>query len=200
MKFSNPSNINSNIFNVIRKQYLISLFYFFLADISNAGITGKISGRVIDANTKKPLLTSNIIVQGTTIGSFTDENGYFVIINIPPGMYDVKCSMIGYKDYIIQDVRVEIDQTTDLNFSMNIEIIAGEQITVDAKKKVIKKDIAATHMSITSKTIEELPLGSIEDVLGLYAGITNQLGVRGGDPSQTLFMVDGISLKEERNN
>ncbi len=200
MKFSNPSNINSNIFNVIRKQYIISLFYFFLADISNAGITGKISGRVIDANTKNPLLASNIIVQGATLGSFTDENGYFVIINIPPGMYDVKCSMMGYKDYIIQDVRVEIDQTMNLNFSMNIEIISGEQITVNAKKQVIKKDIAATHISITSKTIEEMPLGSIEDVLGLYAGITNQLGIRGGGPSQTLFMVDGISLKEERNN
>ena len=200
MESSYLLKINFNVFKSFFNKYLIYLFYFFIPDISSAGITGKISGRVIDAKTKTPLFSSNIIVQETTIGSFTDDDGYFAIINIPPGRYNVKCSMIGYKDYIIQDVRVEIDQTTDLLFLMNIEIIFGEQITVEAKKKIIKKDIAATHVSITSKTIEQLPLGSIDDVLGLYTGITNSLGIRGGDPSQTLFMVDGVSLKEERNN
>ncbi|OYV03568.1 hypothetical protein CGW93_00625, partial [candidate division bacterium WOR-3 4484_18] len=64
---------------------ILLLFPLFL----HAGITGKIAGYVRDAETGTPLAGANVLVLGTPFGASTDEKGYFVIINMPPGKYDV---------------------------------------------------------------------------------------------------------------
>ena len=183
-----------------KNSFVIYICFLIVVDISIAGITGKIIGRIIDSNTGEPIVGANLLIKDTFVGSSSDNNGYYVIINISPGFYDVECSIIGYKDYTVRDVRVEIDQTTTLDFNIELEIIEGETVIVDAIMKVIRKDVAATHFSINSQTIEELPIGSINEILAFHAGITKELGVRGGRSDQTMFMVDGVVIKQERNN
>ena len=48
--------------------------------------TGKITGRIVDAETEKPLPGCNIIAEKTVLGSSSDMDGYFAIYNIPPGI------------------------------------------------------------------------------------------------------------------
>ena len=148
-----------------RNSFVICIIFLIAVDIPIAGITGKIIGAVIDANTGEPIVGANILVKDTFVGSSSDDNGYYVIINILPGFYNVECSIIGYKNYTVRDVRIEIDQTTTLDFIIEPEIIEGETVVVDALMKVIRKDVAATHSSINSQTIEELPIGSINEIL-----------------------------------
>ena len=71
-------------------QKLKLLIYFFsLFSFTLAGVTGKISGRIIDNESGEPLIGANIILQGTSNGAATDIDGYYHILNIRPGHYDL---------------------------------------------------------------------------------------------------------------
>ncbi|HOC25532.1 MAG TPA: carboxypeptidase-like regulatory domain-containing protein, partial [bacterium] len=74
------------------------LFLLFLAfwNPLQAGTTGKISGKVTDRQTREPLLGVNIILEGTARGAVTDADGFYQIINIPPGSYILSARFIGY--------------------------------------------------------------------------------------------------------
>jgi len=80
--------------------------------------TGAIRGIVNDATTKTPLPGVNIILEGTSWGAATDANGDYYILNISPGNYVVTVSMIGYTTTRIENVAVQVDRTSVLNFEM----------------------------------------------------------------------------------
>lgn len=183
-----------------KKLLFLTLSILLLSIQIFAGTTGKISGRVVDANSGEPLPFVNIIVVGTTMGAASDINGYFTILNVPPGNYDVKASAIGFTSVTVKGVKVIIDLTTKVNFKLNESSLKLSEVVVVAKKEVIKKDVAGSQKSISAKDIQSLPISSVGGVLGLQAGITSNLSIRGGSSSQTLFVVDGISLRDERTN
>ncbi|MCK4446792.1 MAG: carboxypeptidase-like regulatory domain-containing protein, partial [Candidatus Marinimicrobia bacterium] len=115
-------------------KYLTLLFLFVICHVAIAGITGKITGKVVDTNTGEPLPGANIVLKETTMGAATDINGTFIILNVPPGRYILEVSMIGYSKQFVPDVFVQIDLTTRLDFSLQTEVIKGESITVVAKR------------------------------------------------------------------
>lgn len=71
-----------------------------------AGTVGKITGKVIDAESKDDLIGVNIIISALNTGAATDWNGYYFILNIPPGIYEMEASIIGYQTKIKQHVQV----------------------------------------------------------------------------------------------
>jgi len=95
------------------------LVFGFLFAFVFAGNTGKIVGRVVDAEAGEPLVGVNVLVEGTTLGAATDANGEYFIINVPPGTYRVKAMMIGYGTVIKDGVRVIIDHTTQVDFDLS---------------------------------------------------------------------------------
>ncbi|MCF6238244.1 MAG: TonB-dependent receptor, partial [Candidatus Marinimicrobia bacterium] len=172
-----------------------------LAIISNimAGTTGKISGKITDNYTGEALIGVNIMVEGTGLGAITNIDGYYVILNIPPGFHTVKTSMIGYARHEIKEVRVEIDRTETLNIIMSEEILEGQSVVITAERRVIKMDVAASQRSMDAESIKQLPVTSISEVLGLQAGVSG-FSVRGGGADETSLMIDGIELKDQRTN
>ncbi len=168
-----------------------------------AGTTGKIAGSVIDQETKQPLPGVNVMVVGTGFGAVTSLDGSYTILNIPPGTYEVKYSLLGYAEVRIQKVRVEIDLTTELLAQMKQEAIEGEHVVIVAERPVVTRDMSNSQMSIESKTIDAMPVMNITQVMGLQAGIERGregIIVRGGGANQTAFMLDGFSLNDERAN
>ena len=73
---------------------IISLLF---VNISLAGTTGKLSGTVKEADSNNFLIGCNIIIIGTDLGTATDIDGQYFLLNIPPGTYNVKFQMIGYQ-------------------------------------------------------------------------------------------------------
>ena len=106
----------SNKINVV---FLLLLFIFSISTIANSGTTGKIAGFVKDSQTGDILAGANVVIEGTTMGAATDVNGYYFIINIPPGKYRVQASMMGYQAVVKTEVQVVIDLTTKLDFELS---------------------------------------------------------------------------------
>jgi hypothetical protein len=177
---------------------LVSAIVFFTAAVF-AGTTGKIAGTVTDARTGEPLPSVNITLEKTNLGAATNVDGYFVILNVPPGRYRLTAKLIGYKAESVIDIRVDIDQTTTQNIKLSEEAIAGEEVTVVATRPIVQRDVAASRANIEISDIDKLPVNSVTAAVGLQAGVEG-LSVRMGTIDQTLFVVDGMLLRDARTN
>jgi len=82
---------------------------------------------------------------------------------------------------------------------MKPEILAGEEVVVVAPRPIVVKDISASQTNLNIKEVEALPVVNVAGVVALQAGVQG-LSIRGGGSSQTAFMVNGITLRDERDN
>ena len=165
-----------------------------------AGTTGKITGIVRDASTEEPLIGANIIIEGTSIGAATDIEGRYIILNIPPGVYEVKSMMIGYTSARTVGIKISIDVTTTLHFQLQPSVLDFEEVTITAERKIIRKDLTSTLSIVGSDEIAEMPVEEFEDILALQAGIIigaeGEIHIRGGRSSEISYLVDGISVTD----
>ncbi len=165
-----------------------------------AGVSGKISGKITDQETGEGLTGVNIILTGTSLGVATDADGYYVILNVPPGDYSLNISMIGYNRVEVTAVKVVVDRTTTIDASLVPEVIGMEGVTIVAERKPVVVDVAASQLYVSSETIEALPVNDVNTVIGMQAGIQDGLVIRGGASRQTTYMVDGFIMNDSRSN
>ncbi len=162
-----------------------------------AGVTGKIAGKVIDAQSGEPLLGINIIIEGTTQGAATGLDGTYIINNVDPGTYNLVFSGVGYQKKIVTNVTVSSDFTTNINVELSSEAIGLETVVVEATKPMVRKDLTSSHTTIDNTQIESLPVESIDQILSLQAGITKgaggELHIRGGRSTEIAYNVNGVS-------
>ncbi len=169
------------------------------ASLLFSGTTGKIAGVVTDAETDAPLPGVNVVIEGTALGAATNLQGYYVILNVPPGVYTLKASMMGYSTETIVNVRVNIDLTTTINFKLKTQVLMGEEVTIVAERPVVQADISSSIANIQSEQIAALPVQNISDVVGIQAGVLG-LSIRGGSTEEAAFLLDGFTLRDERTN
>ena len=137
-----------------------------------AGTTGKLAGRVTDKDNGEPLVGVNIIVEGTPSGAASDINGYYSVLNIQPGNYNVLFSMMGYSKILYEDIRIRVDQTTTLNSILSPTIIdLGETITVVGRRALVQRDLTATVSIVSSSDIENMPVEEFSEVLEIQSGV-----------------------------
>jgi outer membrane receptor protein involved in Fe transport len=175
-----------------------SLFYLIIILIGSsvyAGTTGKIAGKIIDKSTGEALIGANILIVGTTMGASTDVDGNYFIINIPPGEYLVKASMIGYSSLTIQNVRVSVDQTTKIDLELSSESIKLADVLVTAEKPLVRKDLTSTEANISGDDISMLPLEDVSSVVNLQAGVVDG-HFRGGRSDEVKYMIDGVPVND----
>lgn len=184
----------------MKKIYIPIILIFLVVGQSFAGITGKIAGRITDAETGQPLGGVNVVIRGLTLGAASDMNGYYTILNVPPGTFEVKTTMIGYTSVTAKDVVVVIDLTTTLDFKMRIKVLDMDELVIVAERPIVSRDISASEMNVSAKTIESLPVQHMDQVLELQAGVESGLQVRGSSARQSALLLDGFNLNDERSN
>ena len=81
------------------------LISFIYGCFLSAGTTGKLTGTIKSKVDDGPLIGANIIIENTDLGTSTDLNGDYVILNIVPGKYNVTIRMIGYEVKKYENIR-----------------------------------------------------------------------------------------------
>ncbi|MBE0646026.1 MAG: TonB-dependent receptor [Bacteroidetes bacterium] len=174
----------------------------FLVPLSHAQENGSITGRVYDAVTKEPLIGANVFVRETSFGAATDLNGRFTIRAVPAGTYRVQASVIGYKAIIASDVVAAPGRETQLDFALQPTAIDLDEVVVEADYFRELADAPVSAQTLSYEEIRRSP-GGQEDVIraiSVLPGVVqvsagrNDLIVRGGAPSENLYVVDNLEI------
>ncbi len=185
----------------LRRSFAASLVLLLMVGVGGAGNlfahptgpTGKISGRVLEAGTNLGLPGVNVVLAGTLIGGVTDADGYYYILNIPPGTYSVQASFVGFATVITQNVRVVQDQTTTVNFELREEAVVGEELVVIAERPIVEMDRTTTTAVIDAEQLEVLPVTNVQDAINLQAGVVDG-HFRGGRSGEVTYLVNGVPI------
>jgi len=185
----------------MNKLLLLLISGLLMASPIYAGTTGKIAGKVTDAESGAPLPGANILIEGTTLGAAANTQGEFIILNVPPGTYTLKATMMGYGAMKVSGVRVMIDLTSTVNFQLKPSVLdMGEEVTVVAERPLIRKDITSSRAIVGTEEIKEMPVENFFQVLELQAGVVRGSGggihIRGGRSGEIVYMVDGLSITD----
>jgi hypothetical protein len=181
------------------------------------GASGRITGKVTDATTGDALIGTNIVVAekwqnevpvpiDSPQGAFTDANGYFTILNISSGLYNLRVTMIGYTPVIKTGVRVNVDRNTVVNVTMAMAAIEYQEVIVEADQPVVKPDVYGTVETITTERLAEAPFERVDEFMDKMKGIEltdnntgHGLSIRGGDIRETDVMIDNMSIRDTRS-
>ncbi|TVQ09325.1 MAG: TonB-dependent receptor [Balneolaceae bacterium] len=161
--------------------------------------TGKLTGRVIEESTGEPLIGVNVTIVGTQQGAMTDTDGYYVILNIRPGTYELRASYLGFQTQLVQNVRISIGQTTTIDFSLTEMVITGAEAVVIAERPIIRRDLTSSSVSVSAREIALLPVENFNDIVNLQAGVVNG-HFRGGRIGEVAYLVDGIPINDSFDN
>ncbi|GAE83078.1 ferric aerobactin receptor [Bacteroides reticulotermitis JCM 10512] len=159
-------------------------------------------GIVIDKHSRQPLEFINVQVMGLSKGAVTDANGQFAITSVPPGIYRLQASAIGYQtnltpEYILSGkdlyVSIEIEE--------NLTELEGVTVTSSPIRRNIESPVGLRIIGL--QEIEKSPGANrdISRIVQSYPGVgfspigyRNDLIVRGGGPSENRFYLDGVEI------
>jgi len=168
---------------------------------------GTIRGKVVDAKTGDPLPGANVIVVGQPYGGASDMSGNYVIENVPPGVYQVTASVIGYEK-VTQEVKVVAGVPAVLDFELSPAAIEVASLEVVASRATRETPVAYSDVD---KQVMELRLGSRDIPLVLnttpsvYATTQGggagdaRVNVRGFNQRNVAIMINGVPVNDMEN-
>ncbi len=173
---------------------ILILFISSLALAKGSEITGK----VVDGETGSPLFRANVYLEETTLGDMSNQMGYFIIENIPPGKYTLRISMMGY-EVKRTDLSVSLDSIIYKEIELRMEPIETEGVVVTGRKPMIEVETPVTLTHISLVEVKKIPVVSISDIIAIQAGVLRigeDIYVRGGRPGEVVFLLDGCMLQD----
>ncbi len=190
------------------KRILFSLILLLTANgVFAQEFAQTIKGRIIDQQSKSPLIGVNIIVLDSKpiLGSSTDAEGFFKIPNVALGRNILKISYMGYKEQVIPNVLVTSGKEVILNLEMEEQITNIQEVTVTAIAQRNNIDRGLVTVSGKSFDIEDTRrfAGSRNDparMVAGFAGVTsnndsrNDIIIRGNSPSGVLWKLEGVDI------
>ena len=184
------------------KNLLLILVVIFSGSFYAADLSGDLNGRVINKFTKEPLIGVNIIIMGGNEGTATDLNGEFKLLNVNSGTYQIRFSAIGFKTVIKTDVVISSAKPVFLEVELVEEVIELENVTIVSGYFDSDLSESGSNKSFSYEEIRRSP-GGFEDVIralstlpgiGQVSAGRNDLVVRGGAPSENLYLIDGYVI------
>ena len=179
-------------------------FLFLLGLLTAAGAqpTHKIKGTVIDKASRQPLEFINVLILGLGRGAVTDAEGHFNIQEVPPGIYRLQASAVGYKTVLTPEYIVSTkDLTIQIETEENLTELEGVTVTASPFRRDLESPVGLRIIGL--QEIEKSP-GANRDISRIVqsypgvafspAGYRNDLIVRGGSPSENRFYLDGVEI------
>lgn len=169
-----------------------------------------VSGRVISADTNRPLESANIIIEGTRLGTSSDERGLFAFAEVPPGRQTFVVSYLGYTT-VRRTVEIPAGTSLALAFALVPTILPGQTIVVTAMRGR-ERETPATFSTLEAKDLaeryntqdiplllSELPSTTFYSENGSGIGY-NYLNIRGFDQRRISVMINGIPQNDPEDH
>ena len=184
----------------MRYLYLVLALIFVLTSNLFAQVKGGISGKVVDKMNQQPVIGAVIEVIGAGLKAGSDDNGFYYLESVPAGRYSLRFTSIGYQMFVVDNVVVNSGVIADVR--AELEIVETDEIVVEEERFTKPGDISTSFKNLSSQEIRTTP-GGFEDVgrvVQTLPGVSfvndgrNDLIVRGGSPSENLFVVDNAFI------
>ena len=188
---------------ILHKGTILSVLTILLCTFTSFAQTGTIKGFVYDKETGEPMIFTNVQLAGTTQGSQTDVNGYFSIEQVKPGSYSLVSTLIGY-DTFKANVTVKGGEIINKKIFLKQLSVEMRGVEISARKTEKITQINAGTITVTPREMKMLPSTGGEPDIAQYLQVVpgviftgdqgGQLYIRGGSPTQTGILLDGITI------
>ena len=175
----------------------VLLLLLALPGVALAQNTGKLSGRVTDAETGDALIGANVYLADIQRGAATDIDGNYTILGIPVGEYDVQYSYTGYQTQTVTGVEVSQGRTRTVDIELAPESLG--EVVVEYERPLIQRDAIGVPKVVTGEDIQNLPVRGVSSVAAIQAGVVSNdgsstLNIRGGRGEEVSYYVDGVKV------
>lgn len=160
---------------------------------------GRLSGRVIDAETGNPLEGATVVVIGTYSGGYTSSNGQYTIAGLKPGDYSIKFTYLGYAEKIFNGIQIRGGQTETLNVSLNSAVKTLGEVEIVGEPSLIDLESGQSSTTIGEDELGEISVKNVQEAVALQVGVSENpdgIQIRGGRVYETEYRVDGISAQD----
>ena len=179
---------------------VLFLFAFTLMGFA-AVAQGIIRGKISNPVNNQPVGFANVLILGTELGAISDENGNYEIQNIPPGLYNVRASFVGFKTSTVFEVQVTLARPVQLDFSLSEDAAELSEVVVNSEF-TRSEETPLSVRKLNTNEIERYPGGNrdISRVIQALPGVAstprfrNDILIRGGAPNENRFYVDEIEV------
>jgi len=170
-------------------------------------VTGRVEGYVRDAHTQMPLVGATVLLVGTSMGAVTNEDGRYIISDVPVGRYKVRASYVGYKN---QELSTEVgpNVTARCDFMLQAVGVKGEEVVVTAQatgqNSAINQQLSSDQIVnvVSAARIRELPDANAAESIGRLPGISlvreggegAEVVIRGLAPEYNKITINGVEV------
>lgn len=186
-------------FDFIKIHFLLFTFLFSASFVFSQST---VKGRVLSSG--KPVEFVNVALVGTSFGASTDTLGYYKIMNVPAGKYEIQFSGIGYKT---SRASINVSGTKTLTMNTNLEEDLSELkevvVTGTMKESFISESPVPVEV-FTPVFFKKNPTPNIFEALQLVNGVKPQLNcsvcntgdihINGMEGAYTMILIDGMPI------
>jgi len=180
--------------------------------------TGRIEGDVLERGSRQPVAAASVVIQGTILGTQTNERGHYVLVNVPVGSRELRVRHIGFTT-AAKTVLVTAGRTETANFTISEAAVSLEEIVVTGTAATTRaKEVPTSTDIVNMQQLRSAPVQDAQQVIsGRIPSVTveansgqpgagGQVKIRGTNTvSQSiapLLYIDGVRVQNEetRNN
>ncbi len=181
------------------KQFIIFLLIICSFTTLSAGT---IKGVVKDAESGEPLVGANIILGRSTIGTITDDDGLFIMQNVPEGRWEIIISYLGYID-VKQNILVS-KKDVELEIKMKPTVFTGKEVIVEVNRAEERKTPVTFTEVGESQIQRRYATQDVPDLLRTIPGVfTSSAGlgessifIRGFDAERIQILINGVPVND----
>lgn len=184
---------------------VVPLFLFVL--VAQAGAQpATVRGKVTDGQTGNPLAGAHVSIRsshGQLTGMITDQSGFFITRNLDPGSYTFRVSFVGYRSYV-ETILLAAGQDIQRQVVLEVGAPGIDELVVEGDRGGSTSNGVSGLTTIGPADLARVPIPDVNTDLAGYMmampGVVTagdrggQLYVRGGTPTQNLFLIDGIPV------
>ncbi len=176
------------------------MFYCCLLSSQESAV---VRGYVLDGESGEPIIAANIVLDGQSLGTTTDIDGFFTLGKVNPGANKLTITYLGF-DTLQSEFTLQPGEIYFKNYTLNESSVNLGVVNISAARQTARTEVQISKISVGAKEILKLPsIGGEADIaqyLQIIPGVIStgdqggQIFIRGGSPIQNKILLDGLTI------